>query len=261
MRIPTLPTSFSFAIPQRQPSARLVRTSCPFHSCSSDTGSTAWAATYPTSKPDPSKVPAAWTASLNAAVAAGKIPSIPPSTVNAAGVPVYAGGLDPNGKQVCSATYKCRIPGDVWDAPDGVYALGFDDGPLPVSCLRVPSKLALTRLQGSSDTLYEFLHNNSQHATHFMIGVNILANQAQFNYAFATLQDDIAVHTYTHPMMTTLSNEQVIAELGYTVQLIRDLTGGRLPRFWRPPFGDSDTRVRAIALEVFGLVTIIWNQE
>jgi hypothetical protein len=116
-------------------------------------------------------------------------------------------------------------------------------------------------LQGSSDTLYQFLQNQSQHATHFMIGSNILGNQAQFKYAFETLQDDIAVHTYSHPMMTTLSNAQVVAELGYTVQIIRDLTGGLLPRFWRPPYGDSDVRVRAIAMEVFGLVTVIGNQD
>jgi chitin deacetylase len=79
-------------------------------------------------------MPAAWSASLAAAVAAGAIPDIPLSTLNAAGTTVYAGGLDPNGPKVCSATYGCRIAGDVWDAPDGVYALGFDDGPLPVRC-------------------------------------------------------------------------------------------------------------------------------
>ena len=34
-----------------------------------------------------------------------------------------------------------------------------------------------------------------------------------------------------------------------------------LHRFWRPPFGDVDNRVRTIAKEVFGLTTVIWNQE
>jgi chitin deacetylase len=94
-----------------------------------------------------------------------------------------------------------------------------------------------------------------------MIGSNIRDNRDQFKFAFDNLKDDIAVHTWSHPYMTTLTNEQVVAELGYTVQIIRDLTGGRLPRYWRPPFGDSDQRVRAIALEVFGLITVIWNQE
>jgi chitin deacetylase len=135
-------------------------------------------------------------------------------------------------------------------------------------------------LQGSSDLLYDFLKTQNQRATHFFIGVNIIYNIPQFNTAYETLQDDIAVHTWTHPYMTvrnfpmnphytndtelipqSLSNEDVVAQLGYTMQAIRDLTGGRLPAYWRPPFGDSDARVSAIAKEVFGMTTIIWNQE
>lgn len=72
---------------------------------------------------------------------------------------------------------------------------------------------------------------------------------------------DIAVHTWTHPYMTTLSNEDVVAQLGWTMEIIHNSTGGRIPRFWRPPYGDSDVRVSAIAREVFGLKTVIWNQE
>lgn len=45
--------------------------------------------------------------------------------------------------------------------------------------------------------------------------------------------DDIAVHTYTHPYMTTLPNLQIVAELGWTMQVIHDSAGGRLPRYWR----------------------------
>lgn len=61
--------------------------------------------------------------------------------------------------------------------------------------------------------------------------------------------------------MTTMTNLQVIAELGWTMEIIHNSTGGRLPKYWRPPFGDSDNRVNAIAKEIFGLKTIIWNQE
>jgi chitin deacetylase len=31
------------------------------------------------------------------------------------------------------------------------------------------------------------------------------------------------------------------------MQIIHDSTGGRLPKYWRPTFGESDNRVRAIA--------------
>ena len=32
--------------------------------------------------------------------------------------------------------------------------------------------------------------------------------------------------------------------------LIANSTGGRLPKFWRPPYGDTDVRVSAIARQV-----------
>ena len=113
----------------------------------------------------------------------------------------------------------------------------------------------------TSDTLYGFLKENNVKATHFFIGINILNNPKEFLSAFEGNQDDIAVHTYTHPYMTTLSNEDVLGELGWTMYLIHNSTGGRLPKYWRPPYGDSDNRVSAIAKHVFGLRTVIWNHE
>jgi len=115
-------------------------------------------------------------------------------------------------------------------------------------------------LQGSP-LLYQFLQANNISSTHFMIGTQILAYPNYFTYAFNTLGGDIAVHTWTHPWMTTLSNLDVLAQLGWTMKLMHDSTGGRLPRYWRPPYGDNDNRVVAIAWEVFGLRAIHWNQE
>ncbi|ETW84072.1 carbohydrate esterase family 4 protein [Heterobasidion irregulare TC 32-1] len=209
-----------------------------------DVGSATWSAAYPEGTPDSSKMPQAWKDALNAAVQAGKIPDIPPTTVPAGQNPVYANNLDPMSPQVCSSTYKCRISTDVWDAPDGVVGISFDDGPLP-----------------PSDGLFDFLKQNDVHATHFFIGVNILDNWRQFLRAIYDIEDDIAVHTWTHPYMTSLSNEDVVAQLAWTMQIIHDSTGGRVPRFWRPPYGDSDTRVSAIAKEVLGMTTVIWNQD
>jgi len=45
------------------------------------------------------------------------------------------------------------------------------------------------------------------------------------------------------------------------MEIIKNSTGGRIPRYWRPPYGDVDNRVRAIAKEIFGLTTVIWNQD
>jgi chitin deacetylase len=112
-----------------------------------------------------------------------------------------------------------------------------------------------------SPQLGRFFQDNNETATHFVIGVNILEYPTQFQFLFDTLNHDIAVHTYTHPYMTKLTNLDIVAQLGWSMQLIHDSTGGRLPRYWRPPYGDADNRVRAIAKEVFGLRTIFWNQE
>ena len=86
-------------------------------------------------------MPQAWKDALTAAVQAGKIPNIPPSSDSNKknGSPVYPPGYNPYSPQVCSGTYKCRIAGDVWDAPPGVIGISFDDGPLRVSDMAMTS--------------------------------------------------------------------------------------------------------------------------
>ncbi|KAJ7142130.1 carbohydrate esterase family 4 protein [Mycena crocata] len=209
-------------------------------------GSDEWQKAFPApppSSPDPKDMPAEWTAALNDAIARKAIPDIPVATDHGDDDPTYPSGNDPNSPQICSATYQCRIPGDIWDAPDGYLGISFDDGPLP-----------------ASDALLTFLQSKNQPVTHFMIGSNIFLYPDEFKKAFDQ-GDDIAVHTWTHPHMTTRSSLQVVAELGWTMEIIHNSTGGRVPRFWRPPYGDSDVRTTAIAKEVFGLTTVVWNQD
>jgi hypothetical protein len=95
-------------------------------------GSPAWAAGFPGARPDLNALPKEWVDALNAAVAAGKIPNIPVAT-DTGGNPAYPSGVNPGGSDVCSGTAKCKGPGDIWDAPDGVLAVSFDDGPYLVS--------------------------------------------------------------------------------------------------------------------------------
>ncbi|KAJ7084618.1 carbohydrate esterase family 4 protein [Mycena belliarum] len=206
-------------------------------------GSNEWTQAYPAGPPNsPKTVPAEWTAALNDAIARKAIPDIPVAQANGDNNPSYP-GHDPNSPEICSATYKCRIPGDIWDAPDGYLGISFDDGP-----------------EQGSDALLTFLSTNKQPVTHFMIGSNIVFMPDQFTKAF-NMGNDIAVHTWTHPHMTTRTNEEVLGELGWTIEIIHNSTGGRVPKYWRPPYGDSDVRTTAIAREVFGLTTIIWNQD
>lgn len=74
---------------------------------------------------------------------------------------------------------------------------------------------------------------NNQSATHFFIGANVLENPQIFLQAFADENQHMAVHTYTHPYLTSLSDHDVLLELGWTLQIIHDSTGGRIPKFMR----------------------------
>lgn len=67
----------------------------------------------------------------------------------------------------------------------------------------------------------------------------------------------ICVHTWSHRYMTALTDNQVFAELYYTLKVIKYVMG-ITPTCWRPPYGDVDDRVRSIA-QGLGLRTIMWN--
>ncbi|WWC70829.1 uncharacterized protein I206_104781 [Kwoniella pini CBS 10737] len=201
-----------------------------------------FASNYPSpgATPGTDKLPQAWVDKLNSIT----LPNVSVSNPNN-GYPTYADGETPSDQHICSFTYECTTDEDLYNAPSGIFALSFDDGPTD-----------------ASPDLYSFLATNniSTAATHFMIGGNIVYDPKGMQAA-VNAGGHIAVHTWSHQYTTTLSNEGVLGELGWTMQIISDLNGGRIPRFWRPPYGDVDNRVRTIAKQVFGLETVVWNTD
>lgn len=190
---------------------------------------------------DPKFLPQEWKDALTALKAAGKIPNLPPSTVGANGLNVYPPGHST--EEICSWTVsKCFGANDVKQAPDGSWIVGFDDGPT-----------------NASPDLYNFLQSQNQSAVHFMIGSAIQQLPSAVKQAASNGQE-LAVHTWSHNLLTTLSDEVILGELGWTMQLIYDLTGV-VPTSMRPPQGDNDARVRAIAENVFGLKSVMWDAE
>lgn len=123
---------------------------------------TEWRSAYPAtgSTPGSDKLPQAWKDRLAVVMNSSAFPSYGPSQPNN-GYPQYKSangsslaGTDPT---VCSFTYQCVGDGDIYNAPDGVIGLNFDDGPTSFS-----------------SELYDFIEANNISATHFMIGGNIL---------------------------------------------------------------------------------------
>jgi peptidoglycan/xylan/chitin deacetylase (PgdA/CDA1 family) len=57
----------------------------------------------------------------------------------------------------------------------------------------------------------------------------------------------IGNHTWDHPDLTKLSDDQIKDELTRTDALIQSLTGKSMAPHWRPPYGAINRRVRAAA--------------
>ncbi|KAA1074229.1 chitin deacetylase [Puccinia graminis f. sp. tritici] len=195
----------------------------------------------PEDEPGPEPLPA-WVKRYQKAKSRGLIPSIRPAVLinGVPEYPFYSDSTVSNPRKVCSWTVsKCNSRRDIVNAPRGAMGISFDDGPQP-----------------PTSELLSFLKENEQKATHFMIGSRIHQNPSLLVETVHKNHDHIAVHTWSH--MTTMTDEQILGEIGWTMQIINDLTG-LVPAFWRPPYGDIDNRVRAISRHVFGLKTVMWS--
>ena len=107
-----------------------------------------------------------------------------------------------------------------------------------------------------SPRLYDDLKAHSTQATLFIVGSRAISYPATLKRAYDE-GHQIAIHTWSHPSMTSLSNEQIVAELKWTEKAIVSVIGVT-PIYWRPPYGDVDNRVRAIATQL-GYKTSIWT--
>ena len=81
--------------------------------------------------------------------------------------------------------------------------------------------------------LYDFLTETKTPSTHFMIGYYIKMNPGLFTQAFGEVGLDIAIHTWSHRHMSTLSNLEIVAEFGWSMEIIKNstvsVTIGRFP--------------------------------
>jgi peptidoglycan/xylan/chitin deacetylase (PgdA/CDA1 family) len=117
--------------------------------------------------------------------------------------------------------------------------LSYDDGPSP-----------------DTPRLLDYLSSQNLKSTFFIVGSRAISRQDILQAEYM-LGHQLSVHTWSHPSLTTLTNEQVIAELGWTAKIIKDVTGVT-PNTFRPPYGDIDDRVRAIGIAM-GFTPVIWT--
>jgi len=135
----------------------------------------------------------------------------------------------------------CVAAFDVTTCPTPLtWGLTYDDGP----AFHTPELLT-------------YLGANDLKSTFFVVGSRCAEFPATLQFEYIS-GHQIAVHTWSHPYMTTLTDDEIIAELGWTKKIIKDVLG-LTPNYWRPPYGDIDNRVRAISIAM-GLQPIMWTR-
>ncbi|KAF9176909.1 chitin deacetylase [Haplosporangium sp. Z 767] len=123
----------------------------------------------------------------------------------------------------------------------GVWGMTFDDGPTP-----------------NTPLLLESLKAHKAKATFFVMGSNVVRNAEVLKQEVAD-GHHIASHTWSHHPLTTLSNEQIVAELKWTEKAVMDITGLHM-KYVRPPYGDIDNRVRAVVKKL-GYTVVDWTSD
>ncbi|KAF6761497.1 carbohydrate esterase family 4 protein [Ephemerocybe angulata] len=130
---------------------------------------------------------------------------------------------------------------DIVACPDKLtWGVSFDDGPSPFT-----------------QYLINYLEEKQLSATFFVVGSRVVERPTILVEEYMK-GHEISVHTWSHRPLTSLTTEQVVAELGWTRKAIKKVLGVT-PTTMRPPFGDIDDRVRAISLAM-GMIPIMWSR-
>jgi peptidoglycan-N-acetylmuramic acid deacetylase len=127
--------------------------------------------------------------------------------------------------------------------PDtGVVALTFDAG---------------TEGGGSAPQVLEILRERGLHVTFFLSG-HWVDHNPELAQQIVADGHEVANHSYDHPDLTHLSDDQIVWELDYTDQVVSDVMGTHTRPYFRPPFGSRNRRVLDVAA-ASGFRSIYWS--
>nr|KAJ3408102.1 chitin deacetylase [Polyrhizophydium stewartii] len=104
--------------------------------------------------------------------------------------------------------------------------------------------------------LLDELKKRNIKVTFFVVGSRVVERPEVLKRAYDE-GHQIAVHTWSHPALTTVSSEVIVAELLFTARIIQSVIGVT-PKYMRPPYGDIDERVGAV-INALGFIPIIWS--
>jgi peptidoglycan/xylan/chitin deacetylase (PgdA/CDA1 family) len=128
------------------------------------------------------------------------------------------------------------------DPATGVVALTFDAG---------------TQSAGAAAQLLDTMRERGVRVTFFLSGHWVDHNPELAQQMLAD-GHEIANHSYSHPDLTRLSDNQIVYELDYTDQVVSDVMGTHTRPYFRPPFGARNRRVLDVAA-ASGFRSIYWS--
>lgn len=117
-------------------------------------------------------------------------------------------------------------------------ALTFDDGP-----------------SNYTNDIVNLLYENDCYATFFVVGNKVLKYQETL-INLMSKGNEIANHTYDHPWLTNLTNQQILEEINNTQEIINKVTG-YTPTLFRPSYGDINNKLR----KMIKLNIVLWTND
>jgi peptidoglycan/xylan/chitin deacetylase (PgdA/CDA1 family) len=128
------------------------------------------------------------------------------------------------------------------DAATGLVALTFDAG---------------NEGGGAAAEVLDILRARGLRVTFFLSGHWVDHNPELAEQMIAD-GHEIANHSYDHPDLTRLSDDQIVWELDYTDQVVSDVMRTHTRPYFRPPFGARNRRVLDVAA-ASGFRSVYWS--
>ena len=170
-----------------------------------------------------------------------------------------------------SASETTDPPGEPGAGPTGKPL----DAPLPATKVPLPDhpitalpgkgrNLALTVDDGSSSAVVaaycQWANDSGARFTFFVTGQydSWRDNRKALLPLVESGQIQLSNHSWSHPDLTTLSAKSVADELGRTGKFLRNQFGVEAAPYFRPPFGNHNAAVDAVAADAGYTVPVLW---
>jgi len=140
----------------------------------------------------------------------------------------------------------------------GEYKISVDE----ISRINTTDKVVVFTFDGGSGTqslekILEILDEYNLEGTFFLTGKWAESNSG-YTRDISNAGHEIFNHTYSHPDLATVTDEEIIRELETGNEKISEITGETTKPFFRPPYGSRNLHIREVAKSA-GYQDVYWT--